>query len=102
LTWDGYEKEVILTWEGGRGFERNPDRHCQQSELNDRGNQQVGAVRGLNCDTWWSAHKQQLVGAVDSAVRYTETELFMSSRSLPLSEDKKAEKVRELGAEGNT
>lgn len=42
------------------------------------------------------------MGAVGSVVRYTETELFMSSTSLPLSEDKNAEKVRELGAEGNT
>jgi hypothetical protein len=55
------------------------DLNRQQTELHGGGNQQVGAVRGLNYDTWWSAHKHQLVQAVDYVAHYAETEPLVGS-----------------------
>jgi hypothetical protein len=55
------------------------DLNHRQTELQGGGNQQVGAVRGLNYDTWWSAHKQKLVQAVECVVHYAETEPLVGS-----------------------
>jgi hypothetical protein len=74
----------------------NPiDLNREQRELLGGGDQQVGAVRGLNYDTWCSAHKQQLVEAVDCVLWYNETEPLVGSWSVALSKNKKNEKVRE-------